>query len=532
MPFASLAGHDVCISAWFQFSRILNDDFQELETLTRMAVLETGNMAPTPTEAQHLRASIAEQESEIANLERAKAVLSAQQDRLRASIRTKTNILSPIRRLPPEILSLIFLYWHDVGGVYGRSAGTPFLLSHVSSHWRKIVFSTPRLWASFTVSYRGKQLDDNSLKDLTNYLLLSRPYPLHVSIVRGGADMGNIFKALLPSLNRVQKLFVPNSPQEAWLALLNGPQTSYAMPILEDLTLYRISNPSGEVSPQLFVFRDAPLLRHVQIASLSDWLMPWSQLTKLTILDCHASKIRPIIPQCQSLVHADFAIGWDLDDNVADAPIQTLGNLSEFSASFDYHDDDDSDCMRLFQPFVMPVLEILCLTNIGGWDAHHVPLLLEYVFLRSGQSLRSLELESIKIAPGEITDVLGSLPCLESLHCSHCSIGGDEFFRALMAPAASNVAAVLVPRLRNLYVVEFEGMLERVTVQAMVDMILCRWWPNEEDGKTERTMVRWEALTLFWESNDSKGFNNDGGLQEMLQKCRSEGLKVDVGVTY
>ncbi|KAJ6580786.1 hypothetical protein B0H19DRAFT_894069, partial [Mycena capillaripes] len=72
---------------------------------------------------------------------------------LLSSYRTQnTAILSPLRRLPPEVLGEIFSWTMpsvndalDLGR-FDTGANSPWVLTRVCSRWRAISLSTPSLW--------------------------------------------------------------------------------------------------------------------------------------------------------------------------------------------------------------------------------------------------------------------------------------------------------------------------------------------------------------------------------------------------
>jgi F-box-like len=62
------------------------------------------------------------------------------------------QLLSPSRRIPPEIWSEVFVHCLPAGKfVEINVREAPMLLAQVSSLWRSIVLSTPRLWNSISV---------------------------------------------------------------------------------------------------------------------------------------------------------------------------------------------------------------------------------------------------------------------------------------------------------------------------------------------------------------------------------------------
>ncbi|KAJ6609805.1 hypothetical protein B0H10DRAFT_1735354, partial [Mycena sp. CBHHK59/15] len=78
------------------------------------------------------------------------ARLVDQCDRVKQRIRQHTSILSPIRRLPPEILCEIFALMlpfntaHVSGQLVGKS---PWYLGHISRPWRAVATAHEPLWS-------------------------------------------------------------------------------------------------------------------------------------------------------------------------------------------------------------------------------------------------------------------------------------------------------------------------------------------------------------------------------------------------
>jgi hypothetical protein len=73
--------------------------------------------------------------------------------------------MAPVHRMPPEILSEIFMQCRDTApfdstiGAWGLYLDkTLFLLGKICSRWRIISLLTPRLWASFRLSVKRKHL--------------------------------------------------------------------------------------------------------------------------------------------------------------------------------------------------------------------------------------------------------------------------------------------------------------------------------------------------------------------------------------
>lgn len=86
-----------------------------------MATLEKVNIPPTPAEAQYLRTLVEEDETELAHIRQAKLELLAREDIVCARMKKNRAILSSIRRLPPEILAIIFILWHETSEDQSRT---------------------------------------------------------------------------------------------------------------------------------------------------------------------------------------------------------------------------------------------------------------------------------------------------------------------------------------------------------------------------------------------------------------------------
>ncbi|KAJ7633009.1 hypothetical protein FB45DRAFT_914150 [Roridomyces roridus] len=94
-------------------------------------------------------------ESRLAMLEEPLAYLHRQQTHLLRSVETHKAILSPIRRLPPEIIAEIFAFtveatfhFGDISEVMGpMSQHAPWVFTRVCRRWAEIALAMPSLWS-------------------------------------------------------------------------------------------------------------------------------------------------------------------------------------------------------------------------------------------------------------------------------------------------------------------------------------------------------------------------------------------------
>lgn len=138
------------------------------------------NYAPTEDEAAFLKRLIQAQTAEAAALtaqiaaaeaaleeamrdrQAALSALKAEHTTLSKSIEAHTNLLSPIRRIPQDVLSLIFIFCAEDEderplqfwglGAHARRPSISVLLSHVSMDWRYTALETPDLWSLLDIT--------------------------------------------------------------------------------------------------------------------------------------------------------------------------------------------------------------------------------------------------------------------------------------------------------------------------------------------------------------------------------------------
>ncbi|KAK0502027.1 hypothetical protein EDD18DRAFT_1138898 [Armillaria luteobubalina] len=92
-------------------------------------------------------------DQEIEEVEIALSLLKSKKKDIRTIIRKYRRVLSPVRRLAPEILMEIFRWTipNEQGFSITDTKSGPWALSHVSSLWRAVTLGCPELWSCFYV---------------------------------------------------------------------------------------------------------------------------------------------------------------------------------------------------------------------------------------------------------------------------------------------------------------------------------------------------------------------------------------------
>ncbi|KAF9255233.1 hypothetical protein L218DRAFT_991973 [Marasmius fiardii PR-910] len=307
---------------------------------SRLIPLLRSGHAPSSQEATFINTLSVEAERE--RLEHARTVdrlinrigfLENQQE-IYASI-----LLSPIRKLPREILSSILIlsvtpndnYFSVRSGHRFSLKSRAVELSLVCAYWRSVSLRTPQVWANLHVEVYA---DDPGLNAVIQmHVERSRSVPLHLDIyVRGPLHSqhyflcGSTLQLLVSYCHRwgVVKLAM-NAPlcSRSFDWLIGCPE----MPLLRQLELIGCSESANTLLPQLNVkfFKNAERLESLHLAACCiDEDFPWTQLRCLAVNTSEGSNtvLRALGLCGQGLEIAKFAL-----------PGSPVGNYTSFHSS-------------------------------------------------------------------------------------------------------------------------------------------------------------------------------------------------------
>jgi hypothetical protein len=162
------------------------------------------------------------------------------------------------------------------------------------------------------------------------WLTRSRFCPLFLSIV-DETDVAAILAAVVPHRARWEHLVVEleGGVSPSQLRIIEGP-----MPLLRHLDLQLGEYPATDV---LATFRDVPLLRSV---ILNDYclhvILPWAQLTSLTLFNVCPHECVPVLQKTTNLVHCKLEVCHDSDNDQLgpDVPLPCLQSLALVDAGY------------------------------------------------------------------------------------------------------------------------------------------------------------------------------------------------------
>ncbi|KAJ7312357.1 hypothetical protein DFH08DRAFT_896834 [Mycena albidolilacea] len=253
-------------------------------TVVSVDILETNN---PPLASQipmlrdfisHRRVHMAALDAKIAVLQTAPATLFEQKVELDLEIGIHEGALSPLRRIPAEILSHIFAFTLPP---HLDTESARWTVSAVCARWWTIIISQPCFWAS--ICYRWQRAEQGYKYE--TQLRRSGQLPLHVEF------SANEWRDLSVEEEHIVQLICKHAAR--WeTALFSGPEQLFdqlQLSIQGDrlAQLRRLSievDYNGNEALPLDMFHDAPLLRTVHV-NRDLWpfpvamVLPWAQLS-------------------------------------------------------------------------------------------------------------------------------------------------------------------------------------------------------------------------------------------------------------
>ncbi|KAJ7264949.1 hypothetical protein B0H12DRAFT_1230583 [Mycena haematopus] len=411
---------------------------------------------------------IEESQLKIISLESQISALLELCDRERARVATLRHIISPIHTLPVELLAEIFEltirddYMHE----------DVFRISQVCSDWRQFAHSTPRLWARpVQIDLRPSRSGDHAVDGLKAWLVRSAPLTIPITLRHGGRDH-RIPDEVLRTAPRWYSLHLTQGHVRGYTPLsLISQLAGCTLESLEELILGKFTESDPTALPSLTT---VPQLRKLSIRFGSNALpilMPWAQLTDLTLRADFPNIALDVLGQCANLIKAAvITAGWDVlpDDRQDILALSRLHSLSlEFLGSAGH-------VMPFLDYLSVPVLEELCL-NFG--DMGDDPCWTETCFtafqLRA-PNITQLELKYSDLTSDDLRTAVRHAPSLTHLKLTAChACFDDALIDALRYEAC---VRPLVPHLHNLYL----HVGNNFTDDILAGMIASRWWTDTE----------------------------------------------------
>ncbi|KAJ7631612.1 hypothetical protein DFH06DRAFT_1101562 [Mycena polygramma] len=288
---------------WQRLQGLLRDMVPPAEESSAAIHLLETNDPPLEVEMHAVRETITKEEARlrildenIAHMQSVLAALSQKRDESKVKIRLHRAIISPLRRLPPEILGLVFSHtippldelermMEYTSFKFGTDS-SPWVLTRICSRWRNISMSSPSLWTNIVLS--STLLGDPATSEVGSFDTSDEELPLveypldmlNAQLTRSGNAPFTVVVRVLNLPNNTLTVLLESSTRWVRLALPNGSSLctslSGRVPSLREIEItesWTIRSNNNNVLV-------APALHHIWLqAHFVPFILPWTQIT-------------------------------------------------------------------------------------------------------------------------------------------------------------------------------------------------------------------------------------------------------------
>ncbi|KAJ7090874.1 hypothetical protein B0H15DRAFT_248071 [Mycena belliarum] len=443
---------------------------------------------------------------EITEMQKVINKLAAERAELSAYVEAHKALISPVRRLPLDVMQEIFVACLPIHRNCVMSAReAPILLGRICSAWRTLSLSTPRLWASLHIVEPSRPWELSAsaaasfeeklaqrLETAKTWLGRSGHCPLSISLEGGripfGGPMGVTFphhvpglpqssrfvEALIPFASRWRRLNIAISPMPTILSTL----TEHDVPILQHVTIHERPEPGPvpETQWSSFGIFNGPQLSAFSISARSysptDLPVRWGQLTVLSMADItwsfeisSATAVQvlswcPELRVCHLGIHDPSTSGSPgLISTIECAFLQTLELECVFPAF---------TLREMFSRLALPDLRHF---KLRGYCPEESQRMLSFSYLfDASQRLESLDISTDTFMKDSLLELFRSLPpTMLQLQISHAwSPSGvhplNDDALAVLTPPLDDPAPTC-PALRDLILVRCDALSDTALVR-------------------------------------------------------------------
>ncbi|ESK86382.1 hypothetical protein Moror_4975 [Moniliophthora roreri MCA 2997] len=445
---------------------------------------------------------------------------------LEKSMEFYRSLLSPIHKMPPEILSTIFMFCCNENELAPQSRRPPaaIVLSTVCGRWREIALSIPALWSSVSIRNNGTDPWSSStalLAEITQvFMQRSKNAPLVVVL----AWRPDNFDALLPALLYLAK----NS--ERWSSIsLHVPSAMFAAPALGSVSgriplLHRLNlRACNGPLDKLDIFALAPALSSIDFNPDTHMItLPWQQIKSLTLRESYCRNPYLILSRCPNLEQLTLSsIGGMSDELESTEPVV----LHKLHSLFITLGEEEEEFTFPFKFLTLPHLSSIVLEKDyylqpNDWD--QTWLHIQDFFHRSQCNVTSLRLHESPLHGPRAIAFLLLLPALEKLHIQELQ---DEEIRVVtplflrhltVEHGCFSQSSPFLPRLKDLSLNVYGRNLD---AEGLANAVISRWQPAGDIGVESLQSVQ---ISVTRDVHTC--------LQELicLENFRAAGLQVDV----
>jgi hypothetical protein len=440
------------------------------------------NAVPSPSEESTIREWLLDMNSDLSQLngeiDRVQAILDDLRRKRQVLSDTRPQhkgLLSLIRRMPPELLSEIFILslpedWEK--GIYDFRRAV-MLPGSVCKHWRDIALSTPRLWNLISSKLR-KTTVPSEVDFVRTWISRSGELPLCIRLHGGWLDDSEYMES--SAANSITDAVAEYAErwEHAEFAMTHSMNlfrsAKNRLLHLHTLVIDFSYGPTPSSMASIDIFEVAPQLTSITFRcnALHHFIIPWTQLTiirmsaKLTLDECHEMLLRAL-----NLVECHLRVSGEQLD-----PSRAICHLAHLRILHIEVDDPDFDPGNLFEHLSLPALHSFHykdehLDSELTWpQAQFVSLL-----SRSSCSVKkfSLSFPSGSLQNDDLMECLRLMPLLLHLTLDASFITNEALALLSLSYSTDSQANCLVPKLNCLKL-----RPHWMSHEALADMIISR----------------------------------------------------------
>ncbi|KAK7041716.1 hypothetical protein VNI00_009005 [Paramarasmius palmivorus] len=422
-------------------------------------------------ESRRYQLEINQLKASILSLENKQEGLKQKMDHYRA-------LLSPIHRVPTEILARIFSYCVlDNDGVTCEIWQLP--LSQVCGRWRDVAQNTPQLWTSVSIDFRFWEGYSQRLKNMTKLAVdRSANMPLSLTLYWISNDLQDWMLPPLGTLvsqsHRWQNICLTfTSP-----SILNHPIFAPTRGSLSSLKHLYLRN-AGGAAAQVGLFHNCPSLTSLSLEGIPEsFQFPWLQIKSLA-LKCYFSHVAlSLLAPCTNTVHASLSV--ILNDPRENRPDNEPITRPIRSLSVEIINSTEMEQVDVFEKLTLPDLKSLRIEGIGAtarwaWNDDYISGFLA----RSCCTVTELVLSNFPITDFQTVTLLRQLPTLTKLFIEEFDGPRNKIvtpaFLQSLHPNSNAHSTSFLPQMTNLSLEVYEDGLEH---HMLVRALTSRWLPD------------------------------------------------------
>ncbi|KAK1216682.1 hypothetical protein PQX77_020675 [Marasmius sp. AFHP31] len=368
------------------------------------------------------------------------------------------NLLSPIRRLPYEVISVILVLSFEENMFASRrnSRCDSSLLSSVCTHWRMVALSTPSMWSFISCDIKITSVDfERVTPAIQIYLSRSGDATLHYNFegYLGEPDQVDYENTYVQRSFDLLRLLLEQHYHRVGRIEFTSPQYISWFLVHQTWCYFPPQVPPSSLRfKSLHFYPESPWIK---VPALQR--NPKFTITSLTLATPSLEQARGALHEFPEVASLESNLGGALYHDPS-APVYTLAHLTRLTLRRTYI---SSQLGALLGSLAAPLLEVFSIVSSGtlldlpGVNAEdpteYLASLIDFL-ARSGRSLRSFSFMGTDMTPSDLIVVLKALP--QSLGQLELNLSAQQTgFMAIaerLSPPTDTTSTILLPDLTSL----------------------------------------------------------------------------------